>query len=156
VDLVIYDLETTIPHPTVIDYEAVVLYPVRLAEKSTFSALVHSDKITSWSTDCNDITIGMVADALCFDAVADQIFEIMHGQTRIGHKRPAVRQRLSGQGLRQVVKCCGMSMLLANMGGSYGRRHLPHVGPPWTTGRAWQVRQPGKSDRSLVGLCATP
>ena len=84
-EIVFYDIETTIPQADIIEFGAIVLDKAGLYEKERYSTLIQSNKISARSIDCNDITMGMVKDAPAFEDVADNIFNILHNRIWAGH-----------------------------------------------------------------------
>ena len=84
-EIVFYDLETTIPPTDVIEFGAIVLDNTGLYEKESYSTLIHSKKINQRSVDCNGITLDMVKDAPKFKDVADNIFDVLNGRIWAGH-----------------------------------------------------------------------
>lgn len=73
-EIVFYDLETTIPPTDIIEFGAIVLDKTGLYEKESYSTLIHSVKINQESIDANGITPEMVKDAPEFKDVADKIY----------------------------------------------------------------------------------
>ena len=84
-EVVFYDLETTIPPTDIIEFGAIVLDKTGLYERESYSTLIHSTKITPKSTECNGITLDMVKDSPSFAEVADNIFNILDGRIWAGH-----------------------------------------------------------------------
>lgn len=84
-EIVFYDLETTIPAVDIIEFGAIVLDKVSLYEKDDYLTLIYSDKITKHSIDCNGITFSMVKNAPEFKEVAERIFDILDGKIWAGH-----------------------------------------------------------------------
>ncbi|MGB9499090.1 MAG: exonuclease domain-containing protein [Dissulfuribacterales bacterium] len=84
-EIVFYDIETTIPSTDIIEFGAIVLDKAGLYENDSYSTLIQSNKISDWSIDCNGITMEMVKDAPTFEDVADNIFNILHNRIWAGH-----------------------------------------------------------------------
>lgn len=89
-EIVFFDLETTIPERKgeqfdVIEFGAIVLDKVGLYEKESYSTLLHSEKISEKSIDCNGITKDMVASSPLFAEVADKIYDVLNNRIWAGH-----------------------------------------------------------------------
>jgi len=84
-ELVIYDIETTIPSTDIIEFGAIVLDRQGLYEIESFSTLIRSSRISRRSIACNGISQDMVKDAPDFADVADQIFSVLDGRIWAGH-----------------------------------------------------------------------
>lgn len=84
-ELVFFDLETTIPATDIIEFGAIVLDKDGLYEKESYSTLIWSDKITDQSVECNGITREMLKDAPKLAEVADSIYNILNGRIWAGH-----------------------------------------------------------------------
>ncbi len=84
-EIVFYDLETTIPPTDIIEFGAIVLDKTSLFEKESYSTLVKSDKISQRSIDCNGITLDTIQDAPSFEEVADNIYNILNNRIWAGH-----------------------------------------------------------------------
>ena len=84
-EVVFYDLETTIPATDIIEFGGIVLDKTGLFERESYSTLIKSEKITPKSTECNGITLEMVKDSPTFAEVADNIFNILDGRIWAGH-----------------------------------------------------------------------
>ena len=84
-EIVFFDIETTIPATDIIEFGAIVLDKVGLYEIESYSTLLFSDKITERSIDCNGITTAMVNDSPIFNDVAGNIYDILHDRKWAGH-----------------------------------------------------------------------
>ncbi len=84
-EVVFYDVETTIPPTDILEFGAIVLDKTGLYEKESYSTLIHSERISQESIDYNGITPEMVKDAPEFKDVADNIYNILHGRIWAGH-----------------------------------------------------------------------
>ena len=84
-EIVFYDIETTIPPTDIIEFGAIVLDKTGLYEKESYSSLIASKKINQMSIECNGITPAMVKNAPGFGDVADNIYKILHGRVWAGH-----------------------------------------------------------------------
>lgn len=84
-ELVFFDLETTIPPIDIIEFGAVILDKDGLYEKESYSTLVWSDKVDTRSIECNGITHEMLKDAPKFAEVADAIYNVLNGRIWAGH-----------------------------------------------------------------------
>jgi DNA polymerase III epsilon subunit family exonuclease len=84
-EIVFYDIETTIPPSDIIEFGAIVLDKTGLYEKESYSTLLKSNEITTRSIDCNGITPEMVKDAPTFEEVADDIYNILNNRIWAGH-----------------------------------------------------------------------
>jgi len=84
-ELVFYDIETTIPATDMIEFGAIVLDRVGLYEKERYETLINSKKISEKSIACNGITEQMTKSAPTFSDVADNIFNVLHKKIWAGH-----------------------------------------------------------------------
>jgi DNA polymerase III epsilon subunit family exonuclease len=89
-EIVFFDLETTIPQSKgegfdVIEFGAIVLDKVGLYEKESYSTLLHSERISKKSIDCNGITQQMVVNSPTFAGVADKVFDVLNNRIWAGH-----------------------------------------------------------------------
>ena len=84
-EVVFYDLETTIPATDIIEFGGIVLDKTGLFERESYSTLIKSEKITPRSTECNGITLDMVKNSPTFAEIADNIFNILDGRIWAGH-----------------------------------------------------------------------
>ena len=84
-ELVFFDLETTIPPTDIIEFGAVILDKDGLYEKESYSTLIWSDKVDDRSITCNGITQEMLKDAPKFAEVADAIYNVLNGRIWAGH-----------------------------------------------------------------------
>ena len=83
--IVFYDLETTIPPSHIIEFGCVVVDAESLEEIESFETLIYSDRITSWSVSTNGITPEMVVDAPRIEQVAEQIYRFLQDTIWAGH-----------------------------------------------------------------------
>jgi hypothetical protein len=84
-ELVFFDLETTIPPTDIIEFGAIILDKDGLYEKESYSTLIWSDKVDDRSIKCNGITQEMLKDAPKFAEVADAIYNVLNGRIWAGH-----------------------------------------------------------------------
>eukprot|EP01097_Dermamoeba_algensis_P009426 TRINITY_DN662_c1_g1_i1.p1 TRINITY_DN662_c1_g1~~TRINITY_DN662_c1_g1_i1.p1 ORF type:complete len:413 (+),score=140.99 TRINITY_DN662_c1_g1_i1:43-1281(+) len=84
-ELVFFDIETTFVDREIIEFAAIVLHRSGLYELESFTTLVHSQKVSQASIDCNGITSSMLQNAPKFEAVADKIYSILNGRIWSGH-----------------------------------------------------------------------
>lgn len=84
-EIVFYDIETTIPPTDMIEFGAIVLDKAGLYETDRYSTLIQSNQISNMSVNCNGITTEMVNDAPVFAEVADNIFSILNNRIWAGH-----------------------------------------------------------------------
>jgi DNA polymerase III epsilon subunit-like protein len=84
-EIVFYDIETTIPPTDIIEFGAIVLDKTGLYEKESYSTLIYSNNISKRSIDCNGITNVMLQGAPSFSDISDNIYNILHGRTWAGH-----------------------------------------------------------------------
>lgn len=84
-EIVFYDIETTIPSTDMIEFGAIVLDKAGLYETDRYSTLIQSNQISDRSINCNGITTEMVNDAPAFADVADNIFSILNNRIWAGH-----------------------------------------------------------------------
>merc|ERR1719197_1462120 len=84
-EIVVFDLETTIPATDIIEIGLIRIDAIRYFELGSYATLLHSDKITTRSVQCNGITDSMVANAPTFEQVADVIFDMFDGKVWCGY-----------------------------------------------------------------------
>ncbi len=84
-EIVFFDIETTIPPNDIIEFGAIVLDKSGLYEKESYSTMIYSDKITEWSIECNGITHEMIKNAPNFNDVSDNIYKCLNGRIWAGH-----------------------------------------------------------------------
>jgi DNA polymerase III epsilon subunit-like protein len=84
-EIVFYDIETTIPSTDMIEFGAIVLDKTGLYEKESYSTLLKSNKINARSIECNGITFEMVKNAPTFEEVADDIYNVLNNRIWAGH-----------------------------------------------------------------------
>ena len=84
-EIVFYDLETTIPADHIIEFGGVVVEAETFVEVETFETLIYSNRITAWSIGSNGITQNMVAEAPGIADVAGKIFAMLDGRIWAGH-----------------------------------------------------------------------
>jgi DNA polymerase III epsilon subunit-like protein len=103
-EVVFYDLETTIPPTDIIEFGGIVLDKTGLYERESYSTLIHSTRITPKSTECNGITLDMVKDSPSFADVADNIFNILDGRIWAGHNIINFDNRCIAAGFEKIGK----------------------------------------------------
>jgi DNA polymerase III epsilon subunit-like protein len=74
-EIVIFDLETTIPATDILEFGCITIDKCRFFEKSAYSTLVHSNKVTQRSEQCNGISQSMLLGAPKFADIADIVFQ---------------------------------------------------------------------------------
>ena len=84
-EIVFYDLETTIPASHILEFGCVVVDAETFEEVESFETLVYSGRITSASMAANGITPEMVEGAPRIDEVIDVIYAYLHGRIWAGH-----------------------------------------------------------------------
>ncbi len=104
-EIVFYDLETTIPQTDMIEFGAIVLDGVSFVEIESYSTLIRSDRITQLSIDCNGITPEMVAAAPAMVEVAEKIYSMLDGRVWAGHNinrfdNPVIRKSFARIGMK--------------------------------------------------------
>jgi DNA polymerase-3 subunit epsilon len=83
--IVFYDLETTIPASHILEFGCVVVDSETFEEIESFETLIYSGRITPWSMGCNGITPEMVAGAPRIDQVIDVMYAYLHDRIWAGH-----------------------------------------------------------------------
>ena len=103
--IVFYDLETTIPADHIIEFGCVAVDSETFAEVESFETLIYSDRITDWSVSANGITPEMVAGAPRIDQVIDVMYAYLHGRIWAGHNivgfdNPIIRRTFTDLGIK--------------------------------------------------------
>lgn len=84
-EIVFYDIETTIPATDIIEFGAIVLDKTGLYEKDSYSTLIFSNRLTDASIACNGITDDILKGAPSFSDVAENIFSVLNNKIWAGH-----------------------------------------------------------------------
>jgi len=86
-EIVFFDVETTIPtRPgqgyALLEFGAILVCPRKLVELASYSTLIRPNDlslISGKSARCNGITSDSVSNAPPFSAIADHVFDLLHG-----------------------------------------------------------------------------
>ncbi|KAJ8451404.1 hypothetical protein Cgig2_017795 [Carnegiea gigantea] len=92
-EIVFFDVETTIPtRPgqgyALLEFGAILVCPRKLVELASYSTLIRPNDlslISGKSERCNGITSYSVSNAPPFSAIADHVFDLLHGRIWAGH-----------------------------------------------------------------------
>ncbi|CAH2044033.1 unnamed protein product [Thlaspi arvense] len=133
-EIAFFDVETTIPFRPgqrfeILEFGAILVCPKKLVELRSYSALVRPpclSDITPRSIECNGITREDVKSKPPFAAIADNVYDILHGRIWAGHNIlrfdiPRIREAFAEIG-REPPQAKGTIDSLVLLTKKFGRR----------------------------------
>ncbi|CAM0878621.1 unnamed protein product [Alopecurus aequalis] len=130
-EIAFFDLETSVPQRAgqgyaLLEFGAILVCPRRLVEVACYATLVRPTDLGVVSTRCNGITRDAVAAAPSFLAVADAVYDLLHGRVWAGHNilrfdLPRIREAFNEIG-RSPPEPKGMIDTLTLLTQRFGRR----------------------------------
>lgn len=92
-EIAFFEVETTVPTRSgqgfaILEFGVILVCPRKLVELDSYSTLVRPrdlSLITPKSVRCNGITCHAVSVAPTFSAIADKVFDLLHGRIWAGH-----------------------------------------------------------------------